>query len=78
MQEEGHEDASDQTPSALTFTAPEALLHITFTVPDDALLQIGVEDPVSDATLLTAITAPALRGDVQLQLANTSVLRRGQ
>ena len=41
-------------------------------------LQIGVEDPISDATLLTAITAPALRGDVLLEVADTSMLRQGQ
>ena len=41
-------------------------------------VQIGVEDPISDATLLTAVTAPALRGDVLLQLADTSALSQGQ
>ena len=31
-------------------------------------VQIGVQDPVSDSTLLTTITAPAKRGDVKLQV----------
>ena len=31
-------------------------------------VQIGVQDPISDLTLLTTITAPAKRGDVKLQV----------
>ena len=33
-------------------------------------VQIGVQDPVSDLTLLTRIMAPAKRGDVRLQVSN--------
>jgi len=31
-------------------------------------VQIGVQDPIGDSTLLTRITAPARRGDVKLQV----------
>ena len=40
--------------------------------------QLGVADPISNATLLTQVTAPAARGDVRLFVANSSQLTVGQ
>ncbi|GAX73729.1 hypothetical protein CEUSTIGMA_g1182.t1 [Chlamydomonas eustigma] len=41
-------------------------------------VQIGAQDPISNATLLTAITGPALRGSVKIMVASTKALKPNQ
>ncbi|GAX73728.1 hypothetical protein CEUSTIGMA_g1181.t1 [Chlamydomonas eustigma] len=41
-------------------------------------VQIGAQDPISNATLLTAITGHALRGSVKVMVASTKALKPNQ
>ncbi|GAX84192.1 hypothetical protein CEUSTIGMA_g11615.t1 [Chlamydomonas eustigma] len=60
-------------PGLIRFAGPRS-----YNLAGEGHVQIGVEDPVSDSTLLTTITRPALRGQVKLMVADSSRLLQSQ